>query len=538
MLLASIPSASAQQGGNNQGSGSGPANSAPKNTQKGTDAPAVGSLIGPCSSKLPTQRFFVDFNGNVSDTGRTYEGPLCIEVFFNPIQQFVGLQTSTSTAPGPDLSKVVLGGPSAQGEKKLAPPPTAVENLPQAVQDLKTKADKLTGQLSQLKVNYATAMQRQDQAIADISLLRKTTQFLSGDQAVMGVRNGYVGLQDDLRSALNVADFVPSDRVSDKVPEPLLSIAQDLQDRLNRLPLDFANGTETNFDCMPSNPPLRGQVSWSTWFAKCKDSVYTPLKTIIDANLQTANSFTSGSDNTKALRTKVAIAQYWNSLFATLGLTTDLPKPTINAKDISPLFYAHRDLRCGILFNQTSNTTVNIVAADLGPTLSGNDPTIKAQSAFTTVSCGTPFAVSAGVGFNTIEQKQFAIIQSSDGKGGTTNTFGTTSDSKITPVALVVLHVRLAEWNRHKYAFYGSLGVGGSLQNQSNASPVQFLPGVSVSFWRTMYITVGPNIGNKTSLAGGFKEGDTVPAGITSINGLTSTSHAVGFGFAITFTKP
>lgn len=96
-------------------------------------------------------------------------------------------------------------------------------------------------------------------------------------------------------------------------------------------------------------------------------------------------------------------------------------------------------------------------------------------------------------------------MQSPDGKGGTINTFGTSSDSKINPVALAVVHVRLAESNRHKYAFYGSLGGGASLQNQSNSSPVQFLPGVSVSFWRTMYITVGPNIGNQTSLTGGFK---------------------------------
>ena len=144
--------------------------------------------------------------------------------------------------------------------------------------------------------------------------------------------------------------------------------------------------------------------------------------------------------------------------------------------------------------------------------------------------------MSAGIGFHTIEQKQFAIVQSPDGNGGAINTFGVTSDSNITPAALALLHVRLAEWNRHKYAFYGSLGVGGSVQNQSNSSPVQFLPGVSMSFWRTMYLTVGPNIGNKTSLAGGFKVGDVVPPGVTSVP--TQTSHAVGFGLAISFTKP
>jgi hypothetical protein len=230
--------------------------------------------------------------------------------------------------------------------------------------------------------------------------------------------------------------------------------------------------------------------------------------------------------------------QYWNTLFSTMGLRRDLLISAIEALDISPAFHTRTAVRCGILFNQTSNTAVNIVAADLGPTLQGNDPTIKAQGTFVTISCGTPFAVSAGVGFNTIEQKQFAILQSPDGKGGAINTFGTTSDSKITPVALAVVHVRLSEWDRHKYAFYGSLGIGGSLQNQSNSSPVQFLPGVSVSFWRTMYITVGPDIGNQSSMTGGFKVGDTVPSGITSVASLIKTSHVVGLGFAVTFTKP
>jgi hypothetical protein len=309
--------------------------------------------------------------------------------------------------------------------------------------------------------------------------------------------------------------------------------AQHLEDLLAHLPLDFGVGSAVFSDCAKTSV----DVSWSDWIAKCKDSTYTPLKALLDADLQTATAFTSDSDNVKAIKKQIAIVFYWNSLFSTLGLRTDLDHDGLVAVKLSG-FAVHRELKCGTLFNQTSNTAVNIVTADLGPTLSGNDPTIKAQSAFATVSCTTPFAVSAGVGFSTIEQKQFAIVKSPDGKGGTVSTFGTTSDSKVTPVALAVAHVRIHEWLNHKVGFYGSLGIGGNLQNQSSSSPVQFLPGVSFALWRTMYLTAGAEIGNQTSLAGGFKEGDPVPAGIDAITGLTTTSYTTGFGFAITFTKP
>jgi hypothetical protein len=535
LLLPAFSAALAQQANNTAGKATATGQTVKKNKAKGVTAPSGGdSFLNPCTSSMPHEVFFVDSSGSVSDTGRAYEGPLCVEVFHNPIQEFVGLQTSTKTVAGPDLSKVVLGGSSAGGAAVVKPAVKKPTTLPAAVAQLVSDAEALTGKVNIRTQDYGTVVQSQDLTISRITLLRQTTALLNGTEAITRVRSGYEGLRDTLNSSLTAtAKFVPSDRV-DNNKEVLLSEAQAQEDRLNTLPLDFVDGTATNFTC----DGLDDQVGWSAWLAKCKDSVYTPLKSIIDANLQSAKNYTSDSDNTKALTKKVAIVQYWNVLFTTMGLRTDLLNSDIEAKDISPAFYTTTAVRCGVLFNQTSNTAVNIVAADLGPTLQGNDPTIKAQGAFVTVSCGTPFAVTAGVGFNTIEQKQFAIVPSPDGKGGYINTFGTTNDSKVTPFALAVVHVRLLEWDRHKYAFYGSLGVGGSLQNQTNNSPVQFLPGVSMSFWRTMYITVGPDIGNQSSLTGGFKVGDTVPSGITSVAGLTKTSHTVGLGFAITFTKP
>jgi hypothetical protein len=532
LTLSTSSQAPAQQADNDKNNIAAKSEAALKRDAKRARSRARAGSVFPCTSRMPTEYFFVDFSGSISNIGRTYEGPLCIVIFHNPIQQFIGLQTSTSAVNGPDMSKIVLGGSSAGGEA----PVRGLQNtaaLSDAVAQLASDARTLTSKLAARRQDYSGATQSEDQAISSISFLRQTTMLLGGLDAIARVRNGYQALRDTLSSALNATTrFVPSDR-ADNNREILLAIAQAQEDRLNGLPLDYIEGAPTSFEC-----DSHIQVGWSTWFAKCKDAVYTPLKAILDANLQAAKDLANETDSTKALIKRIAIVQYWNALFSSLGLRTSLLNAEIEALDISPAFYTRTAAHCGLLFNQTSNTAINIVAADLTPTLQGNDPNIKAHTSFVTVSCGTPFAVSAGVGFNTIEQEQFAILQSPDGKGGAINTFGTTSDSKVTPVALAVVHARLSEWDRHKFAFYGSLGIGGSLQNQSNSSPVQFLPGVSVSFWRTMYLTMGADIGNRTSLTGGFKVGDTVPAAVTSINGVIKTSRAVGFGFSVTFTKP
>jgi hypothetical protein len=144
------------------------------------------------------------------------------------------------------------------------------------------------------------------------------------------------------------------------------------------------------------------------------------------------------------------------------------------------------------------------------------------------------------VAFSTIQQKEFAIVKSNGGAGKpSVNEFQALNDSHIHPMPIGMVHVRLAEWGNHVYAFHGSLGVAGNFQSQSSGgSSAEFLPSLSFSFWRTMFVSIGPHIGTKTALAGGFKEGDTVPSDITTIQGQVKRSYTVGFGFAFTFTKP
>lgn len=391
----------------------------------------------------------------------------------------------------------------------------------------------LKSHLDEVKNTYNKALQTENTAIDELTKMNKAMHTIDVDSAPATLKSQYKALKPDLYSALNAPkSFIPTD-VARPSGDVYLAEVQALEDKLADLPLEFVTGTVKPSD--PKQCTAPADSNWTDWMAICKDAVYTPLKQNLDALLAEAQALTASSDAATALKKQASIVSYWDGILTNIGLASTMAPDDID-KAVLTGFYTHVDVPCEGLFNASVSTALNLVTLDYTPTLSGGDPTQKSQAAFVTVNCSTRFTISGGVGFSTIEQKTFAIVPSSDGKGGTTNTFGTTSDSKITPVALAVINVRLLEWSDHGVGLHGSLGVGGNLQ--TNASAVYFLPGVSFAFWRTMYLTVGAGIGSKSVLTGGYKEGDPVPSGVTTIGSVTGSSHTAGFAFAITFTKP
>jgi hypothetical protein len=498
---------------------------------------AAGTQPGPCTTKN-AQHFSTDASGNVSMTGKSYEGPVCIDVFFNPLQQDLWFESATTVTAGPDLSKVVLSG-SVSGATESAPKTTAARNpdLLGEIIRLEKVEEELHQALMTMQSSYVSMSQAQERALAEISDLRKASLSLSGDPLVEKVKTGFHALESDLRRAINLAgNYAPSDRTTDPNAISLLMRAQKLEDDILRLAFEYNDGSEKTFDCAPA--VSKPGVSWTNWYAQCKDSFYTPFKAVIDADLQTAKDYALGSDNDKNFQQKAATVRYWRDVFAKLGMTPGMLADAFAKLDIKPKFFKHVTVDCGILFNQNSSTAINLYTLDLGPTLTGADPAQKAQSAFVTVTCASPFVISGGIGISAIEQKQFAIIQGPDGKGGTQNVFGTTSDNKINPIAIAAIHGRVWDSAGHRVSVLASLGIAGNLSSATAASPIQFLPGISIGFLRTVYITGGPIIGNHPTLIGGFKEGDSVPASVTAITGLTGTSWTTRFGFAVTFGKP
>jgi hypothetical protein len=510
---------------------SGPAAAQGKDKKKEPPVAATGA----CQPGKPARHFTVDITGNASSMGRTYEGSLCVDVAFDPAVQFTQIEAvAAASVKGPDPSSVFLGGSGSAGTaKKKVDVAAKAATLPETLQEIEKQAASLKALLDTSKSGYSAALRQENTAIDELTAMNKAMRTTNFDSVPASLKNQYLALKPDLGNALTApTNFTPSDAPTGD-GDIYLTEAQQLEDRLAHLPLEFVSG-----NAKPANPQECKKAidtNWTDWYSVCKDSYYTALKQELDGVLAEAQLYTSGSDAATALKKQASIVQYWDKILTSIGLMTSMSDAQIKAAPLGGL-YTHLDVPCDGLFNESISTALNLVTLDYTPTLTGGDPTQKVQSAFVTVSCSTRFTISAGVGFSTIEQKTFAIVPSSDGKGGTVNTFGTTSDSKITPVALAVANIRLREWLNHGVGFYGSLGVGGNLQ--TNASAAYFLPGISFAFWRTMYVTLGPGIGSQSILTGGYKEGDTVPTGVTTIGAVTGSSHSARFAFAVTFTKP
>jgi hypothetical protein len=149
-----------------------------------------------------------------------------------------------------------------------------------------------------------------------------------------------------------------------------------------------------------------------------------------------------------------------------------------------------------------------------------------------TIECTSPFAVSAGVVFSTVRQQEFAIRPGPNGE----NQFVLSSESRFHPLPLGMVHGRLSEPSE-SLAVHASFGVAGNFRSQgAGGSDAEFLFGMSFSLFRTMFITPGLQLGRRIELSSGFKEGDTVPSGITEPP--LKKSYQAGFALAITFTKP
>lgn len=247
-------------------------------------------------------------------------------------------------------------------------------------------------------------------------------------------------------------------------------------------------------------------------------------------------------NNTQA-KALIPIIRYWTNRFTSVGLmigddsASNPPVPS----QLKLALHQRQENACGNLFNNTGSTAYSLSIVDVTPTLDDAASTGKSSQIqnFMTITCTTPFAASAGVELVTvIRNQEFGIIKAPGGPNNTSiNKYGYVTDEPVHAIPIVVASMRAIEFHNKVYALHYSLGVAGNIQSQgSGGSSVEFLPGGSISFFRTMFLTFGPHIGYKPVLAGGVKVGDTVATDVATPQ-VTKTT-AVGFGIAITFTKP
>jgi hypothetical protein len=506
------------------------------------------------SDCTPTKRLpplLMDATGNVSTKGKSIEGPVCIEVDYAPLQYRVSFARVETHTSGPDPSSVLLGGgkSGAKPPEKEAPEEekSLSKTFSQIADSYYTGPTALIVSVEREPTEYATAMAAQANTIADIkALLNRLTGLSLKDQAAQ-VANAYqTTIGADIQNAnAGIADFLPADQPPKKGNSGSLMLQlHALTDSLDRLGYEYPVGNKlpdkTTINCTGDTVTSDGKiikVGWRDWYAdsNCKQLFDTLKKGVGDA-ISAMQPYATFTENVNTLRAKAAIVDYWDRLFQAVGAA-----PGSVAVDFQKSGVARDEEPCGNIFNQNASRAISIVTVDESPTLDGNAPAVKTQDAFLTVTCASPIALSAGVAFSSIEQKEFAIIKSagSTPAGPSVSEFGTLSDSAFHPMPAAFVHGRLLESADHQFGLHATLGISGNIQGQdSGGSNPEFLTGISFALWRTIYLTGGLHIGTKAELAGGFHEGDLVPSDITTIQGQVKRSYTAGFGFAFSFGKP
>jgi hypothetical protein len=450
---------------------------------------------------------------SLNNSGQSVEGPACAEITINALRYTADFGKTITYTAGANLSSIFPSSFSTGGALLTAP--KSLEDKFNA--DSKMLND-VSGQLLFVETRNRTTGANLDKYLAVLrSFVVQTDDTVSsgGGAGVMALlkTSPIVNAQmDSMLGSMNTWNTT----------DELVATLQRVQADLNSLPLQFpvTTGTIAGDPCTATNLPLLG---WSDW-TKCRDAAYKLAQSTASSLMTDANLWTSDSDKAAQFAKKLGIVQFWKTTIA--GLTPDS-------------FVKQVEVECGVLFNRNEQDVLKLIITDRTAVFDGQTPQPQIKDGLLTVTCSSPFSISAGAAFNTIHNPQFAIIKSAPAAGGTTsvNKFGTTSDARVNPYPIAMAHARLRDWSNNRYALHFTFGIGASVKGQDagGASP-EFLTGISLSFLRTMYLTGGLDIAKQSQLIGGFKVGDVVPTDITSPP--VSSSYKPGFGFAITFTKP
>lgn len=453
------------------------------------------SNAGPCTNpKLARYR------ASPNSTGDTVEGGVCVQVSpVNRLRNFIYISTTITQTAGPSPASIF----PASGQQPVSGGGAI------------TLRD-LDGALRGVEVALRARQDHNRAAAANMDeILARLKEFIThSDESVLG--GDFAGLVNDIKARKSQIDQALGGGARWQAADDLLKTIHTLQNNLVRVP--------------SQSPQLFTEPATKAENQKMFNDLTSQMGDLENKALAQA----SGSDQAKAIGVKIGLLQYWSGVLGSF-LNPDGSVP----QDPASKFVVHQDVPCPTLFNLNRETAVKLTVGDRLPFFDGQQMSTQTRDAFVTVKCTSPFSLSAGVAFSLVEQREFAIQPSPVSPGSTTvvNRFGYSSRSTVNPVPLAMAHMRLYEWQNHRYALHASFGVGANVQGTNGGgSSAEYLPAVSLSLFRTMYLSTGVAITKQASLAGGFAVKDEVPSSVTSPP--IQTSYKVGAGFAITFTKP
>ena len=476
---------------------------------------AVAVMCAGLFSALPTfaQKHEVEvIKVTASGAGDKIRGPRSIKpILVNRIRYRVAVKTRTTFTAGPSLALPFVpqipgsggsgGGASAtdtaatmrtlsnqlDSARKSNDPESEFQTIRLAQQDLIARRADIQNTVAPLLADTKTARD------ATESFVRESDALLAGDNGPQTVLGRLTNL---IQSIDNAAGTWPDDPI-------------------NRFLADV--------DIWESE---LGRISDLQWLAANKDRVDAVKARFTELRESITGLSRRGPADGPAARFDEAqrVLREWRAIFndaqQQTGAYFELP---------------YVDVGCGFSFDQNKETEVKLIKQDrLAP--AGTDPV---EQELITVVCSSPFSVSGGFGFSTVDEREFVFVPSTKQvtvNGQTTqaviNRFGFRNKSSFRPIPLLLLNTRIKEFS-DDIALHLSAGAGVDIKTGETGSDVEFIVGPSISFKRSMFFTAGVHIGRVPKLAGGFEIGQEVPEGIDEPP--LEKAWKPGFIFAVTF---
>jgi hypothetical protein len=457
-----------------------------------------------------------------STTGEVIEGPACVQVKINAVRYSAALVKTITFTAGPNLSSVFPKVGEPTGERGPAVTAAAPVTLQQAFDQI---WNRVNGKSPQgISDEFYSGRQAQNRRFSDqvdkFLAQLKNTVIQSDEILATGSSAAVLNLVKNANFQSELQDVILIATDSWRSSDDILVKIHGAQKDLAALPQTFARPVAG-----PAAPNSCDAAAWQEWFTQCGgESRYKLLQDQLAKLEADALQMASGSDEAQKIAKKAGLLKYWQNVISGLD---------------EKAFQVQAEAGCGVLFNRNKQTAIKLVLTDRVVLFDGQTPAQQVKDPLVTVECASPFSISAGVGFSTIEDREFSLVKSAPppGQPNSVLRFGESTRSPVHPMPLAMAHARVYDWDSDKYALHASFGVAAAIKGQNaGGSNAEYLTGLSLSFFRTIYLTGGLHIGQQAKLAGGFNVGDIVPPDITEPP--VQKGYKVGFGFAVTFTKP
>lgn len=436
--------------------------------------------------------------------GDKIRGPATLKLKnLNILRYDIQIGTDVTFTNGPDLTLPFI--PPVSTQPQGAAPNTGAAAASNPIQ---AKFEGYVNEMISIDTERVTDVQTKiTEAISATNGAKDELESLvSSSDSILGTGGGPISIINALNPLLTTINSA----LTKQWPEAKI---QELLGRLDTLKINLLT--------LPSTSVGPGQPNWSQWYTGGNKDAYdatvarvNELQNIlkaIDVNSQVATTFRDAQNKLRR----------WRPILQSV-------------RDGGPSGFT-RTVRigCGFAFDQTKSSKVEIFKRDRLA------DTPETREEIITVECTTPLSVSAGFGFSSITERDFAFVKST--KPGTNDMgqpievpisrFGFTNRSSFRTLPAVLLNTRLYDFN-DTFAIHASMGAAVDIKTGDTGTDVEFIVGPSISFKRTLFITPGLHIGRVPTLAGGFNVDDEVPTGVEE----PPIEKSWKKGFAVTFT--